>query len=120
MSFAKCKPYSLENPPQAPKKKAVRESLAQRRGRLDRIPKLVFPQEEKTFRLPEWRLLGESGHVREKFLRVNPDDIEEIDDWDSLMRLRELYTPASQPHNVFEHAYVQLVAEAIDNRMYCM
>ena len=93
--------------------------MAERRGRLDRIPKLVFPEENgATSRWPEWRLLAESGYVREKFLRFTPEDAEEIDDWDMLLRLRELYTPASQPRNLYEHAYVQLVAEAVDGKMY--
>ena len=119
MSFVKSnQPFSLENPPQAPKKPA-RESLAQRRGRLAHIPKLVLPDKSES-RWPEWQLLANSGHVREKFLRITPEDVKEIDDWDSLMKLRELYTPASQPRNLFEHAYVQLVAEAVDCQMYKM
>ena len=119
MNYAKKnEPYSLENPPQAPKKKVERKGLAERRGRLSHIPKLVLPSPEKTQRWPEWRLLAESGYVREKFLRFTPEDAEEIDDLDTLLRLRELYTPASQPRNLYEHAYVQLVAEAVDSRMY--
>ena len=106
-------PYSLTNPPNAPKKKVPRKSLAERRGRLEKIPKLQFPEDEES-RWSDWRLLADSGYVREKFLRFTPEDAEEIDDFDALLRLRELYTPASQPRNLYEHAYVQLVQEAID------
>ena len=112
------KPYSLENPPQAPKKKPARKSLAERRGRLSNIPKLVLPSPEKTQRWPEWRLLAESGQVREKFLRFTPEDAEEIDDIDSLLHLRELYFPSSQPRNYYEVAYMQLVREALEARLY--
>lgn len=113
------KPYSLEKPPQAPEKKVARKGLAERRARLDKIPKLVFPEESKPYR-PEWRLLAESGYVRQKFLRYNPDDVAEIDDMDTLEHLRDLYTPASQPHNFYEHAYIELVIDAINDRLYAM
>lgn len=113
------KPYSLENLPQAPMKKAVRKPLAERRERLDKIPKLVFPDEGKS-RWPEWRLLAESGHVREKFLRLNPEDISEIDDIDTLEHYRVLYTSASQPRNLYEHAYIELIIAAINDRLYVL
>ena len=113
------KPYSLENPPQAPKKKPTRESLAERRGRLSHIPKLVLPSpEKKEASRPEWRLLAESGYVREKFLNFTPEDAEEIDDIDSLIHLRELYFPSSQPRNHYEAVYIQLVREALEARLY--
>ena len=83
---------------------------------MDNIPKLVLPSTKPT--TPEWRLLAESGYVREKFLRFTPEDAEEIDDLDSLLHLRELYFPSSQPRNHYEVVYMQLVREALEARMY--
>ena len=108
---------SLTKPPQAPKKKKA--SLAERRGRLDQIRRrLVF--EENQPRKPEWRVLAESGEVRAKFLRYNPDDVAEIDDLDFLDKLRDWYFPSSQPHNAYEFAYCELMREAVDNRQYVL
>ena len=96
---------SLTNPPNAPQKKR------QRRQRL-------FEEEEE--RKPEWRVLMESGWVRSKFLRYTPEDVEEIEDYDSLMCIRNFYFPASQPHNLFEITYCELIRDAIDAKLYIM
>ena len=96
---------SLTNPPNAPQKKR------QRRQRL-------FEEEEE--RKPEWRVLMESGWVRPKFLRYTPEDVEEIEEYDTLMTLRDLYFPASQPQNLFEMTYCTLLREAIDAKLYVM
>ena len=109
-------PYSLENPPQAPKK---RVGLAERRGRLTNIPKLVFPhEEEEKPERPEWRTLADSGYVRIKFLRFTPEDVAEIDDIDRLMKICDWYFPASQPQNLFEATYIDLVREAAEAKLY--
>ena len=105
---------SLTNPPKAPKKKAKR--LHDRR-RLEKIPKLRLPDPEPK---PEWRVLAESGRVREKFLTYSPEDVKEIDDIDFLTELRGYYTPYSQPRNPIEAAYLDLVVEAIDCQLYLM
>ena len=121
-------PYSLANPPQAPEKKTERKSLAERRGRLDRIPKLVFAcetsdeeeEEEKKPTLPEWRKLAESGWIQPKYLRYNPDDVAEIDDIDMLLQLQKWYFPASQPRNLFEQTYLKLMLDAVETKLYTL
>ncbi len=67
--------------------------------------------------MASWRVLAESGEVRDKFLRYNPEDIEEIDDADTLVHLKKCYFPSSQPHNNFEFALCELMHEAILNRL---
>ena len=106
---------SVNNPPNAPKKKKI--SWRSRRG-LENIPKLVFPEEPQT--KPYWRVLAESGFVRQKYLRYTPEDVAEIDCIDMLDTLREWYFPASQPHNDFEADYLQLVLDAVNNRLYML
>lgn len=81
------------------------------------MPRLEFPDERRN-KVPDWRLLADSGYVREKFLTYNPDDIAEINDLDSLDRLRSLYFPSSQPRNLYEKTYLALMIEAINNQMY--
>ena len=103
---------SLTNPPNAPRKKTIR----QRRG-LNNISRLVFPEEPAR---PEWRVLAESGRIRSKFLNWTPEDVAEIDDLDSLEQLRVWYTPASQPQNVFEEAYFELMIDAVNTRLYVL
>jgi hypothetical protein len=109
-------PPSLANPPNAPKKPSL---FKRRRGMLSNIPKLVLPEDEPTPE-KEWRALARSGYVRPKFLLWNPEDVHEMDDWDTLMWLREKYHPFSQPQNSFEEAYLQLMLDAINDRMYIM
>ena len=88
-------------------------SLAKRRGRLDNIPPLIFPEKRA-----EWRVLAESGRVREKFLTWSPEDVEKMDDAESLKEIRRLYhLPASQPWNAFEEAYLQCIVDAVSERL---
>ena len=108
---------STPTAPPAPKKKE-RPSLAERRGRLQNIPKLVLPDGEEKPELPEWRVLAQSGWVRAKFLRYNPEDVEELDDFEMLMKLKDWYFPSSQPQNLFEETYCVLMREAADKKLY--
>ena len=109
-------PYSLANPPQAPKKKGP--SLAERRGRLDLIPKLIFPNDNDEKKL--WERLAATGFVRSKYLRWTPEDVAEMDDLDSLEHLQALYTPFSQPRNYVESAYLEIILEAIRERIHTL
>ena len=68
--------------------------------------------------LPEWRVLAQSGWVRDKFLRYNPEDVAEIDDMDVILQIKDWYFPASQPHNLFEEAYCSLMREAAEKKIY--
>ena len=99
-------PYSLAKPPNAPKKK--RSSLAERR--IDQLPSI----EEKA----DWHYLRDCGWVRHKFLRYDPDDAEEIHDLDLLTQMLTLYNPQSQPINVFEQSYIDIMREAIEKRLH--
>ena len=105
-------PYSLANPPKAPKKR-YQPSILERRGRFNHIPKLVLPEKKA-----EWQLLAESGCVRQKFLNYTPEDIEEIDDIHTLLLLEKWYFPASQPHNVYEETYLAIMLDAIRNKLH--
>ena len=114
------KPYSLENPPNAPKRKKKPFQL-QRQRRLQQVPRLMFEEEEEeVVPVAEWRALAESGQIRPKFLRYNPEDVAELDDLDSLNQLRDWYTPASQPRNYHEWAYCTLMVDAVNDRVYAL
>ena len=97
---------SLTNPPNASKKRRQRKPLQH-----------LFEEEE---RKPEWRVLAESGWVRSKFLRYTPEDKLKIEDYDILITLRELYFPTSQPLNVFELSYCELLRGVIDGKLYVL
>ena len=105
------RPYSLTNPPNAPKK---RKGLAQRRGRLDKISRLRL---EEPPREPEWRVLADTGYIRQKYLRWSPEDVQDIDDPDMLKTLRDYYTPSNQPQNAFEESYFSLMIEVVNDRL---
>ena len=107
-------PYSDSNPPNAPKKAKPRRNL-----RLD-IPSFTLPAEVEEEKAQEWKALAESGMVHPKFLQYNPEDVLEINDIDSLMEMRGWYLPSSQPRNFFEAAYLKIMLEAIDNRLYIL
>lgn len=106
---------SLANPPNAPKKKSTR---VPKPYRLQRIPPLQLPgkEEEKA----GWCFLRDSGYVREKYLRYTPEDVEEIDDLDTLTDLLHWYNPPSQPHNFYEACYLTLMLEAVRARLYVL
>ena len=106
-------PFSLDNPPNAPKKRR-QPSLLERRGRFNHIPKIVLPERKKV----EWRLLAESGYVRQKFLNYTPEDVEEIDDEHTLLLLEKWYFPASQPQNIYEETYVSIMLDAVRNKLH--
>ena len=102
---------SPTNPPNAPKKKPVREPNSYR---LQQIPTLLLPVEA------EWRWLRDSGHVRKKYLLFNPEDIEEFDDIDLLKDMCHWYNPLlhpSQPTNIYEASYLELMLNAVHERL---
>ena len=95
--------------PKAPK----RPSLLKRRGRLENIPPLIFPEERA-----EWQILAESGRVRDKFLTWTPEHIRKISDVESLEEIRRLYhLPSSQPWNAFEEAYMKCIVDSVCDRL---
>ena len=96
--------YSSPQPPNAPRKRA---------SALSSIPRLRLEEARK----PEWVVLKESGRVREKFFAYTPDDVAEIDDKNTLLHIKELYFPSSQPHNAFEEAYCEIMREAVDDKL---
>ena len=100
---------SLTNPPNAPKKKKPNRRQNQNR-------RLNLDEEDETV---SWKWLADRG-VRPKFLRYNPDDVEEIDDIDTLLHIRELYLPPSQPQSLYEHSYCTLMVESVDSKLYTL
>ena len=99
----------------APKKKAPNPSLQERRrARLENVPKLTLPSDDTK---PEWKVLAESGQVREKYLEYDPVNVALIGDKDLLFSLRDLYNPASQPRSLIELSYLEFVVEAIEARL---
>ena len=89
---------SLSNPPNAPKKSNrlnLREEVLSRQWLLDR-------------------------GVRPKFLQYNPEDVVEIDDIDTLLYIRDLYMPASQPQNLYEESYCILMVELAEEKLYIL
>ena len=109
---------SLRNPPNAPKKKkTVREPNA---FRLQQVPSLLLPEEEENEEKCEWRWLRDSGNVREKFLRYNPEDVEQLNNIDSLQDMCMCYDPllhSSQPQNLYEETYLKIMLTAAQNRL---
>ena len=101
---------SISNPPNAPKKPNVRKNF-----RLDNIPVLNISEEE-----PEWRILANSGQIRQKYLRYDPGDVLEMDDIDMLEKMRTWYTPSSQPRNCYEEAYFSIMIDAVNARLYTL
>ena len=95
---------SLDNPPNAPRK----------RHTVSRFNVETEKDEEVS-----WRWLAERG-VRAKFLRYNPEDIDEIDDMDTLLVLKNFYSPSSQPYNIYEHSYCVLIRDAVERKMYML
>ena len=113
--------YSLWNPPQAPKKKKQQVGLAERRGRLDNIPKLRLDEGDESWISEDdaeklaTGLLN-TGRVSTKWQRVMPKDIADFD-IDELREYEQLYFPSSQPKNVFEGAYVDLILKCLRQRI---
>ena len=103
------KPYSLDNPPQAPKR-----VQPPRRCRVGPVRRLVLPQTPPTV-APETTV--QWPDVREKYLCFTPKDIEEETCIPFLEHLWELYFPFSQPRNAYEEAYLSLMRECIDSRL---
>ena len=124
---------SLNSPPNAPRKKGDK-----RRYQLIRIPKLVLPpsppaapkkaEKRKVYDLTpiplEWdspsdnaRWLAESGHVRTKFLRYGPEDVMRESQDMFLAQLWNFYFPSSQPLNIYEEAYLQVMRDTIQTRL---
>ena len=58
-----------------------------------------------------WQFLKNTGGVRAKYLSYTPEDVEEIDDIDTLRWLYDKYhMPASQPQTVEESMYLDLMS----------
>ena len=99
---------SLSNPPKAPKK---RPTPIWRTQVLDRIP--PFPKMEDL----ERTMYG-TWNVRPKYLHYVPADVEMINCPVLLRDLHQRYSmPASQPRNVDETLYLDIMSEALLQRM---
>ena len=75
---------------------------------------------ERPRRKPQtlWTFLRDSGLVRQKYLRYNPKDVEEIEDLDVLEWLYGKYhLPASQPQTIEEATYLALMSSRTVERL---
>ena len=79
------------------------------------MPRLVLEEEEP--REPEWRVLANTGYIRQKYLHWSPEDVREETDLESLITFRNYYCPSSQPRNAFETAYFALMVDAVNARL---
>ena len=58
-----------------------------------------------------WQFLKNTGGVRAKYLTYTPEDVEEIDDIDTLRWLYNKYhVPAGQPQTLEETMYLHLMS----------
>ena len=64
-----------------------------------------------------WQDFADSGLVQEKYLRYSPEDVENINDTETLRQLQEWYFPFSQPRNLFEATYIALVYDAVNTKL---
>ena len=108
--------YSLERPPQAPKKR--KPSLAERRGCLDKIPKLELSETEAERRQADWQALVDSGRVRQEFLTYTLEDLEEIDDVNKLYFIYTIFLPSLKDENFIESALVSLLFNFVDKKLF--
>ena len=93
----------------APRKKGRRRIPL---WRLQNLPRLKLEEE----RVPEWKVLADTGYIRIKFLQWTPEDAVEAD-VDTLNMLTDYYNPASQAQNFFEEAYFSLMRDAVKARL---
>lgn len=67
---------------------------------------------------PLWQRVRESGRVRRKYAHYTPEDVEEIDDVETLNFLYDSYkVPATQPQNCSEFIYFRLMADCLWRRL---
>ena len=99
-------------PPPAPKKKANPSLQERRRQRLKQLPKFELE------RMPEWEVLLHSGLVRPKYLNWTPKDVEVETDREELETLLSYYGfPSSQPTNMCEQSYCDIMGDAIRQKL---
>ena len=68
--------------------------------------------------VPYWKTLRSSGRVRKKYTYYTPEDVEEIDDRETIDFLYRNYcVPSSQPQNWEEDNYILIMAAAIRSKL---
>ena len=128
-----CDVFSLDNPPNAPKKTcAVRPAVLRsiRSLQLPPSPPAAPKKEKRTKKVDltpipfEWEHVGWvdeanflSNYVRPKFLNHKPEWILEETDLHYLKDIYELYFPSSQPLDIFEEAFLSLMRDIITFRI---
>ena len=120
--------------PDAPRK---REGSPLPADRLEKIPKLVFPEDEKETEdesekegefendddddesLDDETVVGmlDLMLVRPKFLQYSKEGVLKMNDIDYLHRIRRWYSPQSQPRNWYEWHYITEVRKAAEERL---
>ena len=76
------------------------------------------PQREAKSK-PYWQTLKSSGKVRQRFLFYTPEDVEEIDDYNTLFSIYSSYYFASDyPQNEEEESYLNIMCLRCFDKMY--
>lgn len=112
--------HCLDSVPGAPKKKRRKPSLAERRGRLEQLPKLRFDEDEvleDSDVCVMAHALLDTGRVASKWQQLVPQDVAYMDDEEELKVYEELYYPVSQPRNIIEQCFVDLMRRLIRQRI---
>jgi hypothetical protein len=84
---------------------------------LDNITPPTPPPTAQGYDIRQAKFLAASGDVREKYLKHSPEEIAKEEDGEYLEELWELYFPCSQPRNLQEHAYLELMRDCINERL---
>ena len=99
MSFNKMSPCPIQECPGAPKQTLKCKGL-------------------KALEVPFWKILRSSGRVRPKYCYYKPEDVEEIDEKETILFLHRHYCEASsQPQNREEEIYFMIMAAYIRNKL---
>ena len=120
-------PFSLANPPTAPRKAAA---PLWRPWAMSAIPKcpnfgteeederMALQMEEEFLIQEEERNIYESLEIRPKYLRWTPSEVLQIDNKETLQFLYHRYKfPSSQPRNADEIFYLEVMSETILERI---
>ena len=68
--------------------------------------------------IPYWKTLRSSGRVRKKYTHYTPEDVEEIEEKETILFLQKQYCfPSSQPQNWEEENYFLIMAAAIRSKL---
>ena len=120
-------PFSLANPPTAPRKTAAPLWRPWAMIAIPKCPNFGTEEEEEAKELEtelefrtqeEERAIYESWEIRPKYLRWTPSEVLDIENKETLKFLYERYKfPSSQPRNTDEILYLEIMSETIVERI---